>query len=535
MKIVGISKGFSTNSSSKHSIIINRMLKRDPFDFDFDLENPEFQRNWFVLNTEYAKMLYVASQLYTGFENSVPADELRRAMVQKITGLSKYDLIDIQDHGVDHQSLWNLPTSFPMEFYTDLVTFFKNKDVVVIGGNDEEEIFDYDLSSENGKNIFKNQLLNVTDLHKIKNLIQEFSNIDNKVVAIVKDQNSNQFYPLTQFDFTKDVEIRKDGDYWIAFSYQTGEKIRFTFNLDAKPYTKAKIPELVDLNITEFCNLGCPWCYKAAASTGNHADTNSVLNYIRILDYLGVYEIAIGGGEPTEHPDFAKIISCLESYNQPHTRINFSTYSTKWLDNSDIVQAVKTNVGGIGVSVHSLEDISKIEKIAETVRPDCDGIDRYRNYYKSETPGKPMVMAQHVFGTLPVTETIELLKKSEKDYIPILLLGYKTTGRGENSKEIDYRANPEEYKKLIDVFKKYNGVLSIDTLFVNKYKDLLDSANICELTYTTEEGKFSCYIDAVQNTMSPSSFSELKYTITEGKPNIMGPDSDQILTIFSRF
>lgn len=541
MKLVGISKGFSTNSSSKHSIIINRSGKYMSEDYNFDPNNLNFGRNYFALNTEYSKLMYLASQLYDSFETYVSSKELRVAMISKITGLSESDLSIILEqkyHLIDHQSRWRISPIFELDFYKEMVNFFKNKDVIILGGNDEEDLSDYDLDTKNACTYLKNSLINIIDLNKINKIKKEFEGISTNITAFVKNKKNKEFYPLIDFKFDSNIILKKDKKYWVSFDPETGNKVRFTFDLDAKPYTKATVPELVDLNITEYCNLNCPWCYKAAESTGKHAVTQNVTNYLDTLNQIGVFEIALGGGEPTTHPDFDKIISRFEYHKKnriKHIRISFSTYSTEWLGNKKIVDAVKNNVAGIGVSVHTLNDIKKVEHIAQVIREGTKNCDRF--YDRQNVAGKPQIMAQHVFGTRPLNEVMSILDYCQNNYLPILLLGYKTTGRGSNNEEIDYRkAYPEEYKDFVKMLSGFYGVISVDTLFVNKYKDLLDRISVSRLTYTEEEGKFSCYIDAVNDTIAASSFSEDKIQLDKyDKSSWISDREKEILNDFKKF
>jgi len=62
-------------------------------------------------------------------------------------------------------------------------------------------------------------------------------------------------------------------------------------------------PNLVDLNITDQCNLACPHCYINSRPSGSFLARQ---NFGAVLDELvrnRVLQVALGGGEPTLHPD----------------------------------------------------------------------------------------------------------------------------------------------------------------------------------------------------------------------------------------
>jgi hypothetical protein len=91
----------------------------------------------------------------------------------------------------------------------------------------------------------------------------------------------------------------------------------------------------------------------------------------------------------------------------------------------------------------------------------------------------------------------------------VLMLGYKDVGRGKVYKShigSDTALKRVRHCMKLPGWKSTN--ISFDTVMVNKCKDLLDELRIPRRYYYDEEGKFSMYIDAVQNIMAPSSFAD---------------------------
>ena len=68
------------------------------------------------------------------------------------------------------------------------------------------------------------------------------------------------------------------------------------------------VPETIDVSITDWCNFGCSYCYQSSTKNRKHAGKNLI---DQIFDSLSdaPYQIAIGGGEPTAHPDFPEILA----------------------------------------------------------------------------------------------------------------------------------------------------------------------------------------------------------------------------------
>lgn len=74
-------------------------------------------------------------------------------------------------------------------------------------------------------------------------------------------------------------------------------------------------------------------------------------------------------------------------------------------------------------------------------------------------------------------------------------------------------ADPEGFKAVMEFLGNTWIPISVDTVFIQSYKAELDELNISDLRYTTEEGKFSCYIDAVNGAVKKSSFDNKEYKL----------------------
>ncbi len=78
------------------------------------------------------------------------------------------------------------------------------------------------------------------------------------------------------------------------------------------PYTLPKYgPVSINLDITSACNFSCPHCVDSKIiNTGKQLDTEAILRTIDTLHQLGLLSvILLGGGEPTLHKNFEKIVS----------------------------------------------------------------------------------------------------------------------------------------------------------------------------------------------------------------------------------
>lgn len=270
------------------------------------------------------------------------------------------------------------------------------------------------------------------------------------------------------------LNYRKDGPYF-TFLYQDGTKVRVSKN-KVEDYLKASTPELVDLKITDYCPFGCSFCYQGSTTEGVHAPLERIKQILLDLKELNVLEIAFGGGEPTLHPDFKEIINFTKSLG---ISANIST------KNFSIVKDIYSSVpvDGIGVSISSLKEYEKVRQIIYH----CENI-----YFHLP------------IGTCDLAETIEIMELASNDMSNILLLGSKSQHRGKILNPPTDEALAVALKLMVDETKDIS--ISIDTAFLDQYPKTLNLLNVYRVFLSSPEGKFSMYIDAVEEKMGPSSY-----------------------------
>lgn len=290
------------------------------------------------------------------------------------------------------------------------------------------------------------------------------------------------------YDYDKGCSIRKrfvarkDGAWWTIFSRQSGLKIRMSFEDDAEPLAKGETPELVDIKITDYCPIGCHFCYQGSTKEGLHATFSAIENVAESMRDMEVFEVAIGGGEPTMHPQF---VESLQAFHVRGVVPNFTTRSMAWFKDEAVVHAVLAFCGGFAFSVDTREQAERV----------CRAVpDKLRE----------KLVFHHVMGTASEDEFRSLVQYSGDWGIPITLLGYKTTGRGS---EFD----PVEYRSWFDRSVFEGRRVSIDTALAAQVKDRLDELEVPEWCYHLEEGKTSMYIDCVKRSVAPSSFCGPEY------------------------
>jgi radical SAM protein with 4Fe4S-binding SPASM domain len=96
--------------------------------------------------------------------------------------------------------------------------------------------------------------------------------------------------------------------YSTLFNPKTGFFLRMEDPGVTSPFWSECGPELLDISITRWCDRNCPQCYRESNISGGHMP---IQNYRQILDQaknLPVNQIALGGGNPNQHPNFCEIL-----------------------------------------------------------------------------------------------------------------------------------------------------------------------------------------------------------------------------------
>ncbi|MCK9603184.1 MAG: radical SAM protein [Candidatus Omnitrophica bacterium] len=271
------------------------------------------------------------------------------------------------------------------------------------------------------------------------------------------------------------VMVRFDRNAVVIFNPRNGDKLRFAVG----SYTKAKRPELVDMKITDYCAFGCPFCYQGSTPLGEHATLDNITEAIRQMKKARVFEVAIGGGEPTTHPNFVEI---LVRFRGAGIVPNFTTKSLGWVKRN--WGAIENTVGAFAFSCMTAKDVVSATKA-------LSGVPRSR------------MNLHYVMGLENEAGFVAFLRAAHQHGFRVTLLGYKTTGRGGG-------VVPHDYSNWVDLVQLLTRVgacptLSIDTPLAAEYEDRLP---IPSYAFHTKEGFVSAYIDAVQMGLGASSFQQ---------------------------
>lgn len=278
----------------------------------------------------------------------------------------------------------------------------------------------------------------------------------------------------------------QNGNYTVTI-LNDGTKIREN-DLD---FFNADFPESMDIKICNRCDIGCAQCHENSTPNGECGDIMSE----SFIDKLHPYtELAIGGGNPLEHPDLVAFLEkCKKlqlipnmTVNQCHFERNFE-FLKKLIDEKLIY--------GLGVSlVHGDEDfISKIKQFPNAVIHVINGVS---------------------------ADPIEL-KELSHNHLKVLILGYKKFRRG-----VDYYAKASEmverkkrrlYEMLSEIIDdNWFDVVSFDNLAIEQLDVVrLMSKEDWKQFYMGGDGKATMYVDMVNREFARSSTSTDRYSLMD--------------------
>jgi hypothetical protein len=456
LTVHNVRHGFATNSSSTHSIVYMRGQKLTPVP-----ASSGFGWDDFTLTDRGDKRTYLAAQVYQSLCHSVGSD-VALTVAQAWTGaaLTPDGGGGIEEY-VDHQSVISFPSSFDgkgicREYVEDFARFLDRDDVAILGGNDN------------------------SDGHP---------DLDRGDVESVGVRDGLA-------DVAGGFVARKDpSGFWTLFNRVNGNKLRVSFGnggLMEAP-AKAVAPELVDVKITNWCarTTGCAdFCYQNSTTKGRHADKASLDALSYALKELRVFEVALGGGETTAHPDF---VSILDSFRWAGVVPNFTTKDLSWLRDKDRAAKILERCGAFAYSAETAHDVEVFADVWKAVG------------WKKDSGTYPPVekaVIQHVVGTTDEASFKALLLACHEAHLPVTLLGYKTVGRG-----LMFQPTIFNWVGVVkDLVQSHHLRIGIDTVLAETGYQALKDAGVPDWCVTRKEGKFSAYIDAVEGKMGPSSF-----------------------------
>jgi hypothetical protein len=455
MRLLNLRYGFATNSSSTHSIIFMPKGKQAQY---IPSESSGFGWDFFQLTDAEHKKEYLAAMVMGNLVHAGVEEEAASATAKAWAGVPS----ESWGYGIDHQSFCSLPKTWDGKeihrgFFEDFKAFILRDDIVIAGGNDNGD-GEPEALTDGGVS------LNRLD------------------------------YLFGRGDGGPSRVARKDSGHWTVFDRDSGTKTRLAFDdtphYVGQPSFRSQAPELVDIKITDYCPFNCSYCYQDSTLEGKHGNEEWLSSLVGALGDANVFEVALGGGEPTLYPHFLPL---LRKFRAAGVVPNFTSKNLAWL-RQPFAEEVFGLIGGWAYSAETVQHAERLLSEVEACTKD----------FKGSTRAKTSI--QHVVGLLPEDEFRELLRFAAKNWIRVVLLGFKEVGRGLG---FGARQRPRWLEIVQEVNAERNLILGVDTALADQYWGDILAAGVRENYMTRTEGQFSCYIDGVAQTINTSSYTSL--------------------------
>ncbi len=106
----------------------------------------------------------------------------------------------------------------------------------------------------------------------------------------------------------------KESEYILGFDRDEGTFIRFG-KTGKEPFCNVAGPELLDIAITNYCERECDFCYRASNRHGSFMKLKDYDLLMGQAEKAGVLQVALGGGNPNQHPQFVQILQKTRDHN----------------------------------------------------------------------------------------------------------------------------------------------------------------------------------------------------------------------------
>ena len=277
-----------------------------------------------------------------------------------------------------------------------------------------------------------------------------------------------------------------NGNYDVFINLENGTKVRKNDLDNLTP----EFPESFDYKITNKCHHNCPMCHENSNPSGVHGN---IMND-KFIETLHPYtELAIGGGNPLEHPDLEMFLRKCKSLKLIPS---MTVHQDDFISNLDFLRMLRDEelIWGIGVSVSYVTD-ELIEALHEFPNAVC-----------------------HIIAGIATEAVINKLAHND---LKVLILGYKIFRRGEalyekNSTNIDFLIQ-YMYDILPDMVNNgWFNTVSFDNLAIEQLKPgrLLTKEQYDEF-YMGDDGNFTLFVDSVNKNFGVSSTAKERFPIAD--------------------
>ncbi len=270
-------------------------------------------------------------------------------------------------------------------------------------------------------------------------------------------------------------KIYKKEKYKVIFNQKTGFFARVEDKGNPEVFHSNSGPELLDISITNWCNKGCLFCYRNSNENGRHMLLENYEKIMQEASKNNVYQVALGGGNPNQHPQFIEILRLTrEKYNiVPSYTSNGRGLTPK------VLNATKKYCGAVAISAYEPFNETKI------------AIRKLSNY-------DIKVNLHYILDSESIVRAINWLENGY-DLLDscnaIIFLNYKPIGINSNDKLLLNNTPLPLLKKFFNLIdnKKYPFKVGFDSCMVSGIVQYMKNVNLNSLE-PCDAGRFSAYI-----------------------------------------
>ncbi len=283
--------------------------------------------------------------------------------------------------------------------------------------------------------------------------------------------------------------VEESHDRWERIPHRFEDAYRKKFPRRWSTGIHSPTPETIDVSITDKCGFGCSYCYMDSRPESDHAPKELVETIIQGFD-VPPFQMAIGGGEPTIHPDLPYILKTCRGLG---TVPNYTTAGDKI--SQRVVDATNEYCGGVAMTYHAFK-----------------GIDWFVEHYCQLREKLKCQLNVHVIADKNVVKCLRALADRAKQLGPlniVLLAYYPDVGRASLDSLVTKRIYMKELPDAITLTRlaRFKVAFSegLFPYFLSRPEIGIDT------TFATPmEGRFSCYFDTKGRIFS-SSFNQRPY------------------------
>lgn len=285
------------------------------------------------------------------------------------------------------------------------------------------------------------------------------------------------------------IKHYKQQHYSTLFNPRTGFFARVEDDGFPEPFWSEHGPELLDISITNWCDNDCFFCYRNSHKSGHHMTVSEYETIMLQASQMGVLQVALGGGNPNQHPDFCKI---LELTRNVYGIIPSYTTNGKGLS-QEVVKMSSEVCGAVAVSAYPPYSLAveAVEKFTQA------GIKTNLHF---------ILDADSIKTALSWIENPPLFLKNIN---AIVFLNYKPVGRQKDNRLLNKSPLIRDFFKVIQN-EQLPFKAGFDSCMVSALASLT-TFNTCFYD-ACEAARFSMYISE-KLIMYPCSFME---SITDG-------------------